>query len=122
MNVLVTGGAGFIGSHVCEALLNRGDAVVCVDEFNDYYNPKIKERNIQECLKNEQFKLYRTDIRNIDALKKVFSENKIDKVVHLAARAGVRPSIKDPSLYQEVNVRGTLNLLELSKNVTNFVF
>ena len=122
MNVVVTGGAGFIGSHLCEALLNRGDAVVCVDEFNDYYDPKIKQRNIQECLKNKQFKLYRTDIRNIDALKKVFSENKIDKVVHLAARAGVRPSIKDPLLYQEVNVQGTLNLLELSKNVKNFAF
>ena len=111
---LVTGGAGFIGSHVCEALLSRNDSVICVDNFNDYYDPKIKERNISNCLKNNRFKLYRIDITDSDALKKIFEENKVDCIIHLAARAGVRPSLDKPELYYNVNVNGTKNLLELA--------
>ena len=124
MRVLVTGGAGFIGSHVCEALLARGDSVVCVDDFNDYYNPKIKEQNIKDCVKNERFILYREDIRNLEGMRKIFEKESPEKVIHLAARAGVRPSIQNPLLYQDVNVRGTLTLLELSREfkIRDFVF
>lgn len=120
--ILVTGGAGFIGSHLCEALLKRGDSIVCADDFNDYYSPKIKEQNIKECLKSKNFRLYREDIRDLKKLKIIFDDNEITGVVHLAARAGVRPSIANPLLYEETNVKGTLNLLELSKNVKNFIF
>jgi UDP-glucuronate 4-epimerase len=120
MNILVTGGAGFIGAHVCKALLSRGDSVICIDDFNDYYDPKLKESRVKEF--SENFKLYRADIRDFDVLKKIFSAHKIDKVAHLAARAGVRASLQNPFIYEEVNVKGTLNLLELSKDVKNFVF
>ena len=124
MKILVTGGAGFIGSHVCEALVNRGDNVVCVDDFNDYYEPKVKENNIKELIKNSNFKLYRADIRYFNSLNGIFEKETFDRVVHLAARAGVRPSIKNPLLYEEVNVKGTINLLELSRKykIKNFVF
>ena len=124
MGILVTGGAGFIGSHVCEALLKKGHFVICVDNLNSYYNPKIKKENIEGCLKNKKFKFYKKDITDYIELKKVFSDNKIDKIVHLAARAGVRASIKDPLLYERVNVGGTLNLLEVAKGykIKNFVF
>jgi UDP-glucuronate 4-epimerase len=124
MKILVTGGAGFIGSHVCDALLERGDSVICVDNFNDYYSPEIKRGNIKHNLDNEEFKLFETDILDFEGMKKIFESEELDKVVHLAARAGVRPSIKNPFLYQEVNVKGTLNLLELAKdfNIKNFIF
>ena len=115
MKVLVTGGAGFIGSHVCDALLNKGHSVICIDNFNDYYSPKTKEDNINHNLNNPDFKLYKEDICNIEGLKKVFEAEAPEKIIHLAARAGVRPSIKQPLLYEQVNVRGTLNLLELAK-------
>jgi len=122
--ILVTGGAGFIGSHVCDKLLDEGNTVICVDDFNDYYDPKIKESNIKTCLSNRRFKLYRHDIRDSDKLKKIFEENRIKKIIHLAARAGVRASINNPKLYHEVNAGGTLNLLELAKKfkIDNFVF
>lgn len=122
MKVLVTGGAGFIGSHVCEALLNKGDSVLCIDNFNDFYNPQIKKENIQNLNKN--FILYEKDIRDYGELKKIFEENKIDGVVHLAAMAGVRQSAANPFLYTDVNIRGTLNMLELSRDfdVKNFIF
>jgi len=124
MNVLVTGGAGFIGSHTCEALLARGESVICIDSFNDYYDPKQKELNIKECTKNSKFKLYREDIRNLDKLKQIFKENEIDKIIHLAAYAGVRYSIQNPLLYADVNINGTMNLLDLAKSykIQNFVF
>jgi len=122
MNILVTGGAGFIGSHVSDFLLNREDEVIVVDNFNDYYNPLIKERNIAHNIKNPKFKIYNVDITDFESLKKVFEENKIDKVIHLAARAGVRPSIVDPFLYESVNIRGTLNLLELCREFGINVF
>ena len=122
--MLVTGGAGFIGSHVCDRLLKRGDFVICVDNFSKNYNPKIKENNIKNALKNENFKLYREDITRYKKMKKIFEKTHPDKVIHLAARVGVRPSIKNPFLYVTVNVQGTLNLLELSRlfNIKNFIF
>jgi len=124
MKVLITGGAGFIGSHVCEALLKRGDEVVCIDDFNDYYDPKRKEKNINDCIQNKNFRLYREDIRNYEGLKSIFEKELPDKIIHLAARAGVRPSILNAFLYEDVNVRGTLNILDLAKEfkVRNFVF
>ncbi len=121
---MVTGGAGFIGSHVCDALLGKGVKVICVDNFNDYYDPELKERNISEASNNDDFTLCRVDITDSDAIREVFSDHRPDKVIHLAARAGVRASFEDPELYRKVNVDGTKNLLELSKefNVKNFVF
>ena len=122
--ILVTGGAGFIGSHLCDALLAREEEVVCVDNFNDYYDPRIKERNIVDCLEKRNFRLCRGDILDFPLMKNIFSREKPQKVIHLAARAGVRPSINNPFLYEEVNIRGTLNLLELAKEfkLDNFVF
>ena len=119
MNILITGGAGFIGSHVCETLLKRGNKVICIDNFNDYYDPSIKKKNIKSFLKNKNFKLYKIDILDKKELIKIFKKNKIDKIVHLAARAGVRPSLIDPQLYNEINVTGTLNLCweKLIKNI-----
>lgn len=119
----ITGGAGFIGSTLTERLLKEGNKVVTIDNFCDYYNPELKEKNVVSFLENENYKLYRGDIRNRDDIKKVFNENKIDVVVHLAAMAGVRPSIENPLLYQEVNGVGTQNILEEAKlhNVTNLV-
>jgi UDP-glucuronate 4-epimerase len=124
MKILITGGAGFIGSHVCDALLKRGDKVICIDNFNDYYDPKIKEKNISHHTDNPDFALHRTDIRDMEAMRSIFSKESPDKVIHLAARAGVRPSIEDPLLYQDVNLKGTLNLLELAKEfkIKNFIF
>ena len=120
---LITGGAGFIGSTLTERLLNEKNRVLCIDNFCDYYNPKLKEKNIEEFAKNRSYSLYRIDIRNRDDVKKVFDENKIDVIVHLAAMAGVRPSIENPLLYQEVNGIGTQNILEEAKlhNVKSLV-
>ena len=119
----VTGGAGFIGSTLSERLLKEGNKVVVIDNFCDFYNPKIKENNIKKFLKNENHKLYRADIRNREAIKQIFDENEIDVVVNLAAMAGVRPSIENPVLYQEVNCLGLQNILEEMKlhNVKNGV-
>ena len=111
----VTGGAGFIGSSLAKRLLNEGNKVVVIDNFCDFYNPKIKENNVKELLENSNFKLYRNDIRDKEAVSKIFNENDIDIVVHLAAMAGVRPSIENPVLYQEVNCMGTQNILEEMK-------
>ena len=124
MNILVTGGAGFIGSHLVEQLVERGDRVIVIDDFNDYYAPTIKEENISSVVNNSLFKLYRGDIRDGLFIDTVFDENTIDVVCHLAARAGVRPSIQEPILYEEVNCIGTLNILEACKRVgiKNFVF
>lgn len=112
---LVTGGAGFIGSSLTEKLLNEGNRVIAIDNFCDYYSPLLKEKNIKDFLDNPNYKLYRTDIRNSEDIKKIFSDNKIDVIVHLAAMAGVRPSIENPLLYQEVNGMGTQNILESAK-------
>lgn len=123
-NFLVTGGAGFIGSHVCENLLGNSFKVICIDDFNDYYDPKIKENNIKPFLQNKNFKLYRNDITDLQKLKRIFQENKIDAILHLAARAGVRASIENPLIYVKTNAEGTLNLLEMAKKfkVKKFVF
>ena len=123
LTYFVTGGAGFIGSTLSEKLLSLGNKVVVIDNFCDFYNPKIKENNVKELLKNPNFKLYRNDIRDREAVKKIFDENKIDVVMNLAAMAGVRPSIENPCLYQEVNCLGLQNILEEMKlhNVKNGV-
>lgn len=122
--VLVTGGAGFIGSHVCEALLSKGNYIICVDNFNNYYNPMQKEENIKGCINNKNFRLYKQDIVNYDEMEIIFQKEAPKKVIHLAARAGVRASFKDSELYFKVNVTGTKNLLELASKykVKNFIF
>ena len=124
MKILVTGCAGFIGSHVSEAMLNRGESVVGVDEINDYYDVRIKKNNLSILKKHKGFVFYKEDIRNLKGLKRIFAKEMPEKVVHLAARAGVRPSIEQPLLYEEVNVKGTMHLLELAKehNIKSFVF
>ncbi|NMB57359.1 NAD-dependent epimerase/dehydratase family protein [Candidatus Beckwithbacteria bacterium] len=121
--LLITGCAGFIGSSLVEKIVDDYQ-IIGVDEFNDYYNPLWKEENVKNFLNHPHFKLYRTDIRDYQILEEIFRQNKIDKIIHLAARAGVRPSLKDPLLYEEVNVKGTLNLLELSRKnqIKHFIF
>ena len=115
--ILITGGAGFIGSHLSERLIELGHDVVIIDNFNNYYDPNLKEENVrivkQTALRHEKsYKICRGDIRDFDFMKKVFSENHIDGIVHLAANAGVRPSIENPQYYVEVNINGLTNLLE----------
>ena len=124
MVILVTGGAGFIGSHLCGRLIREGHRVVCLDNFDDFYNPEIKRRNIQEAIGEEQFELIEGDIRDIELIERIFREHSLDIVAHLAARAGVRPSIDYPKLYEEVNVQGTINLLEACREfgIKNFIF
>ena len=113
---LITGGAGFIGSTLIERLLKENNKVIVIDNFCDFYSPKIKEKNISEFINNSNFELYREDIRNKAKIDRIFAENKIDIVIHLAAMAGVRPSIENPILYQEVNCIGTQNILEAMRN------
>jgi len=124
MKVMVTGCAGFIGANLTEYLLDKGYEVVGVDNFNDYYDPKIKEFNISEFKDNPRFRLYRTDITNRDELEKVFQKNKIDAIVHFAAQSGVTLSLKIPALYVKDNVDGTHNLAEFASKhgVKNFIF
>jgi len=112
MRFLVTGGAGFIGSHLCERLLEQGHEVVCLDSFNDYYDPRLKRLNVEPMLGRPGYGLAEMDILHFEDLAEVFARQKFDVVVHLAARAGVRPSIAQPLLYEKVNMEGTLNLLE----------
>ena len=138
MNYLITGGSGFIGSHLVEQLLKNGHSVINIDNFDQFYDYKIKIRNtfesvgklldfefenkesdIQKVIKetaSENYQLYFQDIRDFDGLKNIFENHKIDMVIHLAALAGVRPSIERPLEYEEVNVRGTMNLWELCKD------
>jgi UDP-glucuronate 4-epimerase len=115
MRFLITGGAGFIGSHLCERLVEKGHFVVCLDNFDSFYDPGIKRQNVQSLLSQKQFYLVEGDILRRSVLERVFGEGAFDVVVHLAARAGVRPSIEKPHLYQRVNIEGTVNLLEFSK-------
>lgn len=112
MKVLVTGGAGFIGSHLCEALLHDGHEVICLDNFDPFYDPAIKRQNLRNALPFRKFHLETGDIRNRALLGQIFARRRVDAVVHLAAKAGVRPSILYPSEYLSVNVHGTLQLLE----------
>ena len=124
--ILVTGGAGFIGSHLCERLLEEGHSVICLDNFDSYYDPNLKIRNVEEISRKYPgpFTMVTGDIRNRDHLKELFKRNRIDAVFHFAARAGVRPSIVDPLLYEDVNLRGTITLLEVCKEfgMKNFIF
>jgi len=115
MKLLVTGGAGFIGSHLIERLISENHKVWCLDNFNTYYDPDIKRRNIETIRQHPDFKLIKGDILDESLLSQIFSENQFDVIVHLAARAGVRPSVEQPKLYEEVNIRGTMNLLEMAK-------
>lgn len=122
---LVTGGAGFIGSHLVDRLLGCGvHQITVVDDFNNFYEPQIKRENISEHLKDPRYKLAEADIRDRAALDQLFSENRFDCIVHLAARAGVRPSLSEPQLYTETNINGTVNLLELARQhgIKQFVF
>lgn len=122
--ILITGGAGFIGSHIVDKLLEKKLEVVVIDDFNDFYDPKIKRKNVSSHLKNKNYKLFEGDICNIDFLKNVFSKFPFKIIVHLAARAGVRPSLKNPLLYERTNGIGTLNLLECAREnkIKNFIF
>src|SRR6476646_5155226 len=122
MRILVTGGAGFIGSHLVEKLLTGGHEVVIVDDFNDFYDPEIKHANIAGFAKDVT--VCRVDLRENDSVRTVFGREKVDAIVHLAARAGVRPSIQCPRLYYDTNVIGTLHLLEAARvtGVQRFIF
>jgi UDP-glucuronate 4-epimerase len=116
MNFLVTGGAGFIGSHVCERLLRDGHRVWAFDDLNDFYDPQLKRRNLREIQAPAlPFEFIHGDLCDTTALAELFSSVKFDQVIHLAARAGVRPSIEHPALYQRVNVEGTVNVLEAAR-------
>jgi UDP-glucuronate 4-epimerase len=122
--ILVTGGAGFIGSHLIDRLLDRGEEILCLDDFNDFYDPSIKRSNIETHLSSPRYRLAEIDIRDMAKLTELFSRYQIRKIVHLAARAGVRPSLEQPFLYEDVNIKGTMNLLELARlhSVEQFVF
>jgi UDP-glucuronate 4-epimerase len=122
MRVLVTGGAGFIGSHLVEKLLSAGHQVVILDDFNDFYDPQIKRANIAAFAKDVV--VYHVDLRDNESVRNLFHRDKVDIIVHLAARAGVRPSIQQPRLYYDTNVTGTLHLLDAARasGVQRFVF
>ena len=110
--IAVTGGAGFIGSHLVDRLLEQGHWVTCIDNFDTFYDPAVKRENVSGAMQHERFILVEGDIRDANLLLETFKRNAIDTVVHLAARAGVRPSILHPKLYYDVNVTGTLCMLE----------
>lgn len=127
--ILLTGGAGFIGSTTAEVLMNKGYDLVVIDNFNDYYDPALKRKNVDICKEvaiktNCQYELVEGDIRDRELMKKLFDEHQIDAVIHWAGMAGVRPSIDDPRLYIDVNIGGLMNVLEemRSHEVKNLVF
>ena len=124
MNVLVTGAAGFIGSHLCERLLSRNCKVTGLDNFDKFYDTQVKRTNISGCLQNSGFALIEGDIRNVNCVEAILEKQNIDIIVHLAAKAGVRPSIEDPLGYTNVNVNGTMVMLEASKKygLKKFIF
>ena len=123
-SVLLTGGAGFIGSHLAEALLQRGMRLAIIDNLDDFYSPDRKRRNLEEVRASGDFEFIESDICDAQQMAEVFRRFRPDLVVHLAARAGVRPSIEQPALYERVNVAGTLNLLQASREsgVRKFIF
>ncbi len=123
-NILITGGAGFIGSHLTERLLKDGHRIIALDNFNDYYDPAIKRENITGPLIHPNYTLIEGDILDEAVLEALFAEHKLDVIVHLAARAGVRPSLVDPLLYSKVNIEGTVRLLEHAREIglKHFVF
>lgn len=122
--ILVTGGAGFIGSNLCQFLIDKSFKVVCLDNFDDFYSEEIKQSNINDLLKSLLFTFVKGDIRNSTLLNNIFSKHKIDFVVHLAAKAGIRNSIFNPQEYFDVNVNGSICLLEAMQkhNIKNLVF
>lgn len=124
MKVLVTGSAGFIGFHTAKKLLERGDTVIGIDNFNDYYDPKLKEDRNKILEKYKKFKLYRIDFSDYKRLEKVFKKEKINKICHLGAQTGVRFSLTHPFAYEESNVKGMLNLLEMARHykIKDFIF
>src|ERR1044071_5855388 len=116
VNFLVTGGAGFIGSHVCQELLNRGHSVCAFDDLNNFYDPNLKRANLRELqTAGKPFEFIFGDLTDEEAIAEVFGSAQFDQVIHLAARAGVRPSLAEPALYQRVNVEGTVNVLEVAR-------
>lgn len=116
MNFLVTGGAGFIGSNLCERLLQSGHRVWALDDLNPFYDPQLKRRNIRQIQSlAKEFEFIQGDITDRAVLEELFGSVKFDQVIHLAARAGVRPSLQEPALYQRVNVEGTVNILEAAR-------
>ncbi len=121
---LVTGAAGFIGFHVAKALLEKAEAVIGIDNLNPYYDVSLKKDRLQQIKSNPRFSFYHADINDIDTLRGVFSEHHIDRVCNLAAQAGVRYSLQNPFVYEESNLKGFLNLLEMARQFTveNFVF
>jgi UDP-glucuronate 4-epimerase len=124
-SILITGGAGFIGSHLVDSLLAEGGwQVTVLDNFNSFYSPEIKRANIAAHLENPQFSLYENDFCDAETLQKIFAENNFGAIVHLGAWAGVRPSLLNPKLYAQVNINGTLNLLDAAREfgVKQFVF
>lgn len=122
MRCLVTGGAGFIGSHVCRRLLSLGHEVTLIDDFNDYYNPAVKRANVATM--GGAAKVVEGDIRDRGQIQELFAEGGFETVIHIAARAGVRPSVKDPQLYIDTNITGTHHILEAARQhaVSRFVF
>jgi UDP-glucuronate 4-epimerase len=124
MKILVTGGAGFIGSHLCERLLQEHHQVFCLDNLCDFYSPLIKEDNIRDISAHPNFSFHKIDITDYQALEGFFMKKNVDLVIHLAAMAGVRPSIENPLLYAKVNITGTMNLLELCRKycIRKFIF
>lgn len=116
MRFLVTGGAGFIGSHVCERLLLEGHEVCAFDDLNGFYDPQLKRRNLRDIQAlAKPFEFVLGDLTKADEVAALFKDGAFDQIIHLAARAGVRPSLEDPALYQRVNVEGTVNLLESAR-------
>ncbi|MGN6266766.1 MAG: SDR family NAD(P)-dependent oxidoreductase [Ginsengibacter sp.] len=112
MKILITGAAGFIGSHTCESLIKNGNSIIGVDNFDSFYSYKLKELNLEQLNQKSNFRFYKADIRDDKALNQIFSSNQVDVVIHLAAKAGVRPSIESISEYYDVNINGTISLLE----------
>jgi len=122
MRILVTGGAGFIGSHLAEKLLSLGHNVAILDDFNDFYDPRIKRQNIAAVAKDVA--IHHLDLRDSGAVRNLFHREKFEAIAHLAARAGVRPSIQNPQLYYDTNVDGTLHLLDAARvtGIERFIF
>jgi UDP-glucuronate 4-epimerase len=123
MKAIVTGAAGFIGSHLCERLLNDSWSVVGIDNFDNFYSPQIKRDNIKTCLTNSRFQIIEADIRDADKMYEIIAKG-ADIIIHLAAKAGVRPSIEQPGLYADVNINGTMTLLEAARKnrISKFMF
>lgn len=124
MKICITGAAGFIGSNLTDKLLAQGHEVVGIDCFNTFYNPEIKQRNLLQARQSDSFSLVEADITEPDKIRSALAHHSPEAIIHLAARAGVRPSIEEPALYNDVNIQGTLHLLEIARHqgIKKFVF